>query len=58
MTNKKLTKAISTTLKIDVIEMLDSLAKKEGISRSLVINKLLEKELKKYINNEKSLFNM
>jgi metal-responsive CopG/Arc/MetJ family transcriptional regulator len=52
------TKATSLTLKADIIAMLDSLAKRERISRSLVVNKLLEKELKKYVNEEKSLFDM
>jgi hypothetical protein len=54
----KKTKATSLTIRADILEMLDGLAVKEQISRSLVVNKLLEKELSKYVNNEKSLFDI
>jgi len=56
--DKQKTKAIGTTLKIELVEKLDILAKNEGVSRSFVIQKLLEKEINKYIDKEKKLFNI
>jgi metal-responsive CopG/Arc/MetJ family transcriptional regulator len=58
MKKKKLTKSISLTIKEDILKMINELSEKEGISKSFVVNKLLEKELQKYINNEKNLFNI
>ena len=56
--DKQKTKAIGTTLKKELIEKLDILATNEGVSRSFVIQKLLEKEINKYIDKEKKLFNI
>lgn len=56
MTTDK-TKNISSTLKESIVIKLEELAKREGISRSLALSKILEKELPKYLNEEKNLFN-
>lgn len=56
MTAPMKTKPISLSLKVDVIELIEKLAEQEGISKSLVVTKLLQKEVKHYINKEKNLF--